>query len=79
VLSLWFTEAVEPAFSGVTVTNAAGQIVSAGKASRASGNRAELQVPVKALSPSTYEVKWHVISVDTHKTQGAYNFTVGTH
>lgn len=78
-LSLWFTEGVEPAFSGVTVRSATGQTVSAGKAHRASGNKAELQVPVKHLPPGTYKVEWHVMSVDTHKTQGDYSFTVGSH
>lgn len=31
-LSLWFTEDLEPAFSGVTVTDAKGHAVNAGKA-----------------------------------------------
>lgn len=76
-LSLWFTEGVEPAFSGVTVLNAAGRQVETGKAHRASGTNTELQVPVKQLPPGSYKVEWHVMSVDTHKTEGDYSFTVG--
>jgi len=78
-ISLWFTEGVEPAFSGVTVRNGAGQTVSTGKAHLAPGGKTALQVPVGQLPPGIYKVEWHVLSVDTHKTQGAYSFTVGGH
>jgi methionine-rich copper-binding protein CopC len=33
-------------------------------------------VPVKKLAAGTYTVIWHVTSVDTHKTQGKFQFTV---
>jgi copper resistance protein C len=32
---------------------------------------------VKPLAPGVYQVQWHVISVDTHRTQGNFSFTVG--
>jgi methionine-rich copper-binding protein CopC len=63
-LSLFFTEPLEAAFSGVSVRNAAGQRVEAGRAH---------------LAPGTYKVEWHVLSVDTHKSQGSFSFTVGAH
>lgn len=78
-LSLFFTEPLEPAFSGAAVRNAAGQRVDAGPARAAPGNKTELQVPLKALPPGKYKVDWHVLSVDTHKTQGSFSFTVGPH
>jgi methionine-rich copper-binding protein CopC len=78
-LSLVFTEPLEPAFSGATVRNAAGQRVDAGSTHLARGNKMELQVPLKTLPPGTYKVEWHVLSVDTHKTQGSFSFTVGAH
>jgi methionine-rich copper-binding protein CopC len=28
------------------------------------------------LGPGVYRVKWHVVSVDTHRTEGDFNFTV---
>jgi hypothetical protein len=73
---LWFTEAVEPAFSGVTVTNAAGDRVDDGKIAIDSHNPRELHVMVKPLMPGVYQVQWHVISVDTHRTEGNFSFTV---
>ena len=36
-----------------------------------------MRVSLKSLSPGTYRVRWHVLSVDTHKTEGSFTFTVG--
>jgi copper resistance protein C len=33
-------------------------------------------VTLPKLPPGTYTVNWHVTSVDTHKTEGNYTFTV---
>jgi methionine-rich copper-binding protein CopC len=74
---LWFTEAVEPAFSAVTVTNAAGDRVNDGKIAIDSRNPQELRVRVEPLKAGVYHVQWRVISVDTHRTQGNFSFTVG--
>lgn len=71
---LWFTENLEPAFSRVTVQNAAGARVDRGN-SHASGN--QLRVSLGALSPGTYRVVWRVVSVDTHATEGDFTFRVG--
>ena len=35
-----------------------------------------LMVKLKPLSPGIYSVAWHVTSVDTHKTEGHFTFTV---
>src|ERR1700722_8890890 len=48
---LWFTEAVEPAFSAVTVTNAAGDRVNEGKIDIDSRNPQELRVRVEPRLP----------------------------
>ena len=74
---LRFTDAVEPAFSGVAVTNAAGDRVNDGKIAIDSLNPQELHVRVKPLMPGVYHVQWRVISVDTQRTQGNFSFTVG--
>jgi copper resistance protein C len=76
-LSLWFTEDLEPAFSGVTITDAQGHAVNAGKTQVDSHNRRLMHVPLKVLGPGSYRVNWHVLSVDTHRTQGNYSLTVG--
>src|ERR1700692_3277908 len=66
VVTLWFTQDLEPAFSGVTVTDEAGQRVDLGKAQIPQGSPDELQIGLKPLTPGTYLVSWHVVSVDTH-------------
>jgi methionine-rich copper-binding protein CopC len=35
-----------------------------------------LAVPVKPLAAGVYTVLWHATSVDTHKTEGHFTFTV---
>jgi methionine-rich copper-binding protein CopC len=70
---LEFSEPLEPTFSGVGVTDAAGRDVDAAPAA-ISG--ATMRVALKALAPGRYRVRWHAVSVDTHRTEGAYDITV---
>jgi copper resistance protein C len=78
LVTLWFTQDLEPAFSNVTVTNEAGQRVDLGNARIAAGSPAELQIGLKPLPAGTYFVSWHVVSVDTHPTEGTFTFDVGS-
>jgi methionine-rich copper-binding protein CopC len=73
-VTLWFTQKLEPAFSSITVTNPAGQRVDTGK-TRVSGN--QMSVSLRPGGTGTYRVTWHVLSVDTHTTDGNFNFQVG--
>jgi copper resistance protein C len=76
-IRLEFSEGVEPKFTGVTLTSASGASVPVGPAKTESGNAAVLIVPIgKPLSPGAYTVHWHAVSVDTHHTQGTFEFTV---
>jgi copper resistance protein C len=76
-VTIWFTQALEPAFTGCAVTNAAGQRVDTGQVTIDPKDPQELHVPLKALSPGDYKVSWHALSVDTHRTTGDFSFTVG--
>jgi copper resistance protein C len=76
-VALWFTQHIEAAFSTATVTNAAGQRVDRGDAHIAADNPAELQLGLQPLPAGTYTVHWHVVSVDTHTTEGTFSFDVG--
>ena len=76
VMHLWFTQQLEPAFSSVTVTDRSGVTVNDGPAAIDPGNKQELDVKLKPLPPGIYKVKWHVLSVDTHTTEGDYTFNV---
>ena len=74
-LKLSYTEAVEPLFSSVQVTDANGVREDDGKPSTEDDGRV-LSVKLKPLAPGVYSVAWHVTSVDTHKTEGHFTFTV---
>ena len=76
-VSISFTQDLEPAFSSVTVTNEAGQRVDLGNAQVPPGTPAELRVGLRPLPPGTYTVSWRVVSVDTHPTEGRFQFTIG--
>ena len=78
LVTLWFTQDLEPAFSSVTVTNEAGQRVDLGNARIPPDSPAELQIGLKPLPRGTYLVSWHVVSVDTHPTEGTFTFEVGS-
>jgi copper resistance protein C len=74
-LNLSYTEPVEPLFCSVSVTDAGGARMDDGKAIPLEDGRV-LSVRLKPLPPGTYHVEWHVTSVDTHKTEGHFSFTV---
>lgn len=74
-LAITYTEPVEPAFCHIAVTNGSGAPVTSGTPAARDGGRT-LVVPLQSLPPGTYQVEWHVVSVDTHKTEGHFSFTV---
>lgn len=75
-IRLEFSEGVEPKFTKVSVTGPGGA-VPLGAANTESGNQAVLIVPIsKPLSAGAYKVHWQAVSVDTHHTQGTFEFTV---
>jgi methionine-rich copper-binding protein CopC len=69
-----FTEAVEMAFSAITVIGANKEVVSQGKLRKLADDT--LAIDVKPLQPGNYTVEWQVLSVDTHVTDGVLRFTV---
>jgi copper resistance protein C len=72
-VALSFSEELEPVFSGVAVTDSSGHNVGAG----AVVIRGKSMVaPLRSLVPGSYRVVWHVVSVDTHRTEGTYSFAV---
>lgn len=73
---LWFSQALEPAFSRVHVVDASGKTVDAGDAHVDAADKTLLSVTVPALAPGAYRVQWRVVSVDTHVTEGDYTFEI---
>jgi copper transport protein len=76
-VGLVFSEAVEPRFAIVSVTDVAATQVTAGQPRRSAANPDELDVPLKHVREGWYLVVWRVISVDGHPVRGAFTFAIG--
>jgi copper resistance protein C len=72
-VALIFSEELEPVFSGIAVTDSSGSNVEAG-AVVIRGH--SMVAPLRSLTPGSYRVVWHAVSVDTHRTEGAYSFAI---
>jgi len=71
-----YTEGVEPKFSTIEVDNAQGTRVDRADPHLVGGDQTKLAVSLPKLPPGRYTVIWHATSVDTHKTEGRFNFSV---
>jgi copper transport protein len=74
---LVYSEAVEPRFAIVSVTDPGAHQVAAAPARRSASNVDELDVPLKPMRQGWYLVVWRVVSADGHPVRGAYTFAVG--
>ncbi|ORM86829.1 hypothetical protein HA42_00170 [Pantoea deleyi] len=76
-LTLTFSEDIEAAFSGVTLVDSHQKPVATDKARVAADQKKQLIVGLsQPLKAGDYQVNWHVLSVDGHKTAGHYRFSV---
>jgi methionine-rich copper-binding protein CopC len=76
VVKIWFTQNLEPAFSVIELQDAQGRQIDKKDSYVDPQNKSLLLVSLPELRPGTYTVIWHVVSVDTHKTEGKFKFTV---
>jgi hypothetical protein len=75
-IRLFFSEAVEPLFSGAELITADGAAIATGAAVVDPRVPLQLVLKVPPLSPGRYRVRWHVVSVDTHRTEGDFTFEI---
>jgi methionine-rich copper-binding protein CopC len=75
-VTITFTEELEPVFSTIQVFDGGGARVDKNDAHIVDGDATRFAVDLPPLKPGTYKVVWHATSVDTHKTSGAFSFTV---
>ena len=75
-VKVWFTQELEPAFSSIVVQDAQGQEVDKKDRHLDAKNKSLLEISLPPLPAGTYTVIWHVVSVDTHRTQGRFKFTI---
>jgi copper resistance protein C len=75
-IRIQFTQRVEVAFSHIHLFAPGGQEIAMGPAAIDPSDQTQLSAPVTgALAPGQYEVRWDVLSVDTHRTNGHFPFT----
>lgn len=72
-VTVWMTENLEPAFSKLQVFDAKGTEVD-NKDTKVNANTMTVSLP--KLVFGTYRVSWQVVSVDTHRTSGTFEFTI---
>jgi methionine-rich copper-binding protein CopC len=72
-----FTGDLEPELSTAEILDGNGVRVDKGDAHTVAGNVRRLHVSLKPLPPGIYTVRWQVTSIDTHRTEGSFTFTVG--
>jgi copper resistance protein C len=78
MVTIWFTQELEPAFASIEVQDQSGARVDVGDAKVDPKDATILRVSLKPLPPGKYKVFWRVVSVDTHPTEGTFTFTVGS-
>ena len=76
-LRLDFSEAVELAFSSVTLTGDGGAAIETGAPALDPADASLLIVPLTtALPAGVVKVEWKAAAADGHKSEGSYSFTV---
>lgn len=75
-VDLYFSEALEPHFSKAMLLDEKGSPVAAEASVDAKDAKHIVIVPKTPLTDGTFKVEWHVVSTDTHKTQGDFQFMV---
>jgi len=74
-VSIKFDAPIEKLFAKLEVTGVDGRDEAVG-APAVSDDGLRLSVKVGALKAGDYWVKWSVVCIDTHHSQGSYTFTV---
>jgi copper transport protein len=77
-IELFFSEAVTPKLSKISVMDSSGKLVNNGDARVDAADATHLVVSVSSLNDGVYMVVWEVISAsDGHQTNGSFPFAVG--
>jgi methionine-rich copper-binding protein CopC len=75
-ISITFSEAVEPKFSSIKLTNIEGKPADPETSAPVPGDPTTITLAASSLPAGTYVVHWVDVSVDGHRLQGSYQFTV---
>jgi len=75
-VKIWFDGDIEPAFSSLKVFGPDGKEVDENDSKVDEKEHNLLVVSVPKLAPGKYQVKWEVVAMDTHRTEGDFTFTI---
>jgi methionine-rich copper-binding protein CopC len=75
-VSIVFDDALEPALSTLSVTDAQNHVVTTTKSELDATTHKTLSLKLPTLPAGAYLVKWVAVSLDGHRTSGNYHFTV---
>ncbi|RJE88849.1 hypothetical protein D3P07_12830 [Paenibacillus sp. 1011MAR3C5] len=73
-IKLTFTEKIDTKMSSISLENSAGGEV---KGTLSSDGDQTLILTIPKLEQGVYKVKWQVLSLDTHVTDGSFQFSIG--
>jgi copper resistance protein C len=71
-----FSEAVEPKFSSIRLTDEKGQPEGSEASKPVPADPKTMSLSIPKLSAGTYVVHWISVAVDGHRLEGSYKFTV---
>jgi methionine-rich copper-binding protein CopC len=75
-VSITFSEAIEPKFSSINVTDEKGKQINTAVSTPVAGDATTLTLALPTLPASVYIVHWVNVAVDGHRLAGEYKFTV---
>jgi copper resistance protein C len=76
LISVTFSEAVEPKFSSLMVTDEQGKKLNTATSAPLASDPKTLTLPLPSLQPGGYLVHWVSVATDGHRMEGEYKFTV---
>ena len=75
-ISITFSEAIEPKFSSIQLTDEKGKSVDSDASRPKPNDPKTLFLAVPKLTTGTYIVHWVSVAVDGHRLEGSYKLTV---
>lgn len=76
-LRLEFSEGIEASFTKVKLSHDGADVAVSSIKTEPGNKKVLIVTPAQALPVGKYNVDWKAVSVDTHKSNGQYGFTVG--
>ena len=75
-ISVEFSEALDPKFSSLRLTNVGGAVLSKASSTVSAGDPKHITLDLPALPAGVYVVRWVSVATDGHRLEGSYKFTV---